>query len=58
LFIEKAAVLREIAAFLFMLNVLWLVLGVVEQTLSHYKYDKTFNSAADFPQENPEKPMK
>jgi hypothetical protein len=26
----------------------------VEPTPSHYKYNKTFHSAADFPQENPE----
>jgi hypothetical protein len=26
----------------------------VEPTPSHYKYNKTFDSAADFPEENPE----
>jgi len=26
----------------------------VEPTPSHYKYNKTFHSTADFPQENPE----
>jgi hypothetical protein len=26
----------------------------VEPTPSHYKYNKTFHSAADFPTENPE----
>jgi hypothetical protein len=35
-------------------NVLWLALSGVELTPSHYKYNKTFHSAADFPQENPE----
>jgi hypothetical protein len=31
-----------------------LALSGVEPTPSHYKYNKTFHSAADFPQENPE----
>ena len=35
-------------------NVLWLALSGVEPKPSHYKYNKTFHSAADFPQENPE----
>jgi hypothetical protein len=35
-------------------NVLWLALSGVEPTPNHYKYNKTFHSAADFPQENPE----
>ena len=35
-------------------NVLWLALSGVAPTPSHYKYNKTFHSAADFPQENPE----
>ena len=35
-------------------NVLRLALSGVEPTPSHYKYNKTFHSAADFPQENPE----
>ena len=37
-----------------MYNVLRLALSGVEPTPSHYKYNKTFHSAADFPQENPE----
>jgi hypothetical protein len=36
------------------LIVMWLALSGVEPTPSHYKYNKTFHSAADFPQENPE----
>ena len=35
-------------------NVLWLAFSGVEPAPSHYKYNKTFHSAADFPQENPE----
>jgi hypothetical protein len=35
-------------------NVLRLALSGVAPTPSHYKYNKTFHSAADFPQENPE----
>ncbi len=35
-------------------NVLRLALSGVTPTPSHYKYNKTFHSAADFPQENPE----
>ena len=35
-------------------NVPRLALSGVEPTPSHYKYNKTFHSAADFPQENPE----
>ena len=35
-------------------NVLRLALSGVEPTPNHYKYNKTFHSAADFPQENPE----
>ena len=35
-------------------NVMRLALSGVEPTPSHYKYNKTFDSAADFPQENPE----
>ena len=35
-------------------DVLRLALSGVEPTPSHYKYNKTFHSAADFPQENPE----
>ena len=35
-------------------NVMWLAFSGVEPTPSHYKYSKTFHSAADFPQENPE----
>ena len=35
-------------------NVLRLALSGVEPTPSHYKYNKTFHSAADFPEENPE----
>ncbi|WP_396158268.1 hypothetical protein [Flavobacterium sp.] len=31
-----------------------LALSGVEPTPSHYKYNKTFHSAADFPAENPE----
>jgi hypothetical protein len=31
-----------------------LALSGVEPTPSHYKYNKTIHSAADFPQENPE----
>ena len=33
-------------------NVMWLAFSGVEPTPSHYKYNKTFHSAADFPQEN------
>jgi hypothetical protein len=33
---------------------MWLALSGVEPTPSYYKYNKTFHSAADFPQENPE----
>jgi hypothetical protein len=36
------------------LNVMWLAFSGVEPTPSHYKYNKTFHTAADFPQENPE----
>ena len=35
-------------------NVLRLALSGVAPTPSHYKYNKTLHSAADFPQENPE----
>jgi len=35
-------------------NVMRLALSGVEPTPSHYKYNKTFHSAADFPEENPE----
>jgi hypothetical protein len=35
-------------------NVLRLALSGVKPTPSHYKYNKTFHSAADFPKENPE----
>jgi hypothetical protein len=35
-------------------NVLRLALSGVTPTPSHYKYNKTFHSAAYFPQENPE----
>ena len=35
-------------------NVLRLALSGVAPTPSHYKYNKTFHSAADFPKENPE----
>ena len=35
-------------------DVLRLALSGVEPTPSHYKYNKTFHSAADFPTENPE----
>ena len=35
-------------------NVLRLALSGVAPTPSHYKYNKTFHSAADFPEENPE----
>jgi hypothetical protein len=35
-------------------NVLRLAFSGVEPTPSHYKYNKTFHSAADFPKENPE----
>ena len=35
-------------------NVMWLALSGVAPTPSHYKYNKTFHSAADFPKENPE----
>jgi hypothetical protein len=35
-------------------NVLWLAFSGVTPTPSHYKYNKTFHSAADFPAENPE----
>ena len=35
-------------------NVMWLAFSGVAPTPSHYKYNKTFHSAADFPQENPE----
>ena len=35
-------------------NVSRLALSGVAPTPSHYKYNKTFHSAADFPQENPE----
>ena len=34
--------------------VLRLALSGVTPTPSHYKYNKTFHSAADFPKENPE----
>ena len=55
MFIKKAAILREIAAFLFLVvNVIRLAFSGVEPAPSHYKYDKTFHSAADFPTENPE----
>jgi hypothetical protein len=30
-------------------NVMWLAFSGVEPTPSHYKYNKTFHSAADFP---------
>jgi hypothetical protein len=30
-------------------DVLWLAFSGVEPTPSHYKYNKTFHSAADFP---------
>jgi hypothetical protein len=33
---------------------MWLAFSGVEPTPSHNKYNKTFHSAADFPQENPE----
>jgi hypothetical protein len=33
---------------------MWLAFSGVESTPSHYKYNKTFHSAADFSQENPE----
>jgi hypothetical protein len=33
---------------------MWLAFSGVEPTPSHYKYNKTFHSAADFPQENSE----
>jgi hypothetical protein len=33
---------------------MWLAFSGVEPTPNHYKYNKTFHSAADFPQENPE----
>jgi hypothetical protein len=35
-------------------NVSRLALSGVAPTPSHYKYNKTFHSATDFPQENPE----
>ena len=35
-------------------NVLRLALSGDAPTPSHYKYNKTFQSAADFPKENPE----
>jgi hypothetical protein len=35
-------------------NVMRLAFSGVEPAPSHYKYNKTFHSAADFPQENPE----
>ena len=35
-------------------DVLRLALSGVAPTPSHYKYNKTFHSAADFPEENPE----
>jgi hypothetical protein len=35
-------------------NVLRLALSGVAPTPSHYKYNKTFHSAPDFPTENPE----
>jgi len=35
-------------------NVMWLAFSGVAPTPSHYKYNKTFHSAADFPQENTE----
>ena len=35
-------------------DVLRLAFSGVAQIPSHYKYNKTFHSAADFPQENPE----
>ena len=35
-------------------DVLRLALSGVEPAPSHYKYNKTFHSTADFPQENPE----
>jgi len=35
-------------------NVLRLALSGVEPTPSHYKYNKTIHTAADFPKENPE----
>ena len=35
-------------------DVLRLALSGVAPTPSHYKYNKTFHSAADFPKENPE----
>jgi hypothetical protein len=35
-------------------NVMWLAFSGVEPVPSHYKYNKTFHSAADFPQENSE----
>ena len=34
-------------------NVMWLAFSGVEPTPSHYKYNKTFHSAAYFPQEIP-----
>lgn len=35
-------------------NVMWLAYSGDAPTPSHYKYNKTFHSAADFPKENPE----
>jgi hypothetical protein len=35
-------------------NVMRLAFSGVEPAPNHYKYNKTFHSAADFPQENPE----
>ena len=35
-------------------DVMRLAFSGAEPTPSHYKYNKTFHSAADFPQENPE----
>ena len=43
-----------IADFKINANIIRLAFSGVEPTPSHYKYNKTFHSAADFPQENPE----
>ena len=47
-------VFRLVSVFRMTANVSRLALSGVAPTPSHYKYNKTFHSAADFPQENPE----
>jgi len=52
--IKYFSFILELCFFKLAYNVLRLAFSGVEQTPSHYKYNKTFHSAADFPQENSE----